>query len=173
MKKENTKIEKKENGEEAEVKITEEVTTTTEVVIEEDTEVKEAAKEEEVKAEKEEATEAEVKVEKEVATEEEVVEVVTRILTLMQMVSQLLRKDLTSLREAEVAIEVAEGDIEAEEKVVIDLTLRATEAAQDHPEEAEVKLEEKTSLSHSKLRQKLKVKNEPALSYCQTIIGVD
>ena len=103
-----------------------------------------------------------MKVEKEVATEEEVAEVATRIQTLMLMVSQLLRKDLTSLREAEVAIEVAEVVTEVEEKVVIDPTLKVTEAVQDHPEEAEVKLEEKTSLSHLKPRERLKLKNESA-----------
>lgn len=172
-KKENTKKEKKENGEEAEVKITEVATTITEVAKEAAIEEKEAAIEAEEKVVKEEATEVEVKVEKEVATEAEVAAVVTRIQTLMLMVSQLLRKDLMSLREAEVAIEVAEVVTEVEEKVVIDPTLKETEAAPDHPEEAEVKLEEKTSLSHLKPRERLKLKNESAVSNRQTILGVE
>jgi hypothetical protein len=177
-KKENTKIERKENGEEAEVKITEVVITATEVAKEAATEVKEVAKEAEEKVVKEVATEAEAKVEKEVAkevaTEVEVAAVVTRIQTLMLMVSLLLRRDLTSLREAEVASEVAAVVTEVEEKVVIDPKLRAaTEVAQDHPEEAEVKLEEKTSLNHLKPRQRLKLKNESALSNCHTILGVE
>ncbi len=60
--------------------------------------------------------------------------------------------------EAEVKVVEAEVATEAEE-MGIDPTPREAEAAQDHPEEAEVKLEEKTSQPQLRLKSRLKNDN--------------
>ena len=99
LRRSSTKIDRRKNGEEAEVKkvvaitevtIIKEVDTEEEVKAEKEAPI-EAEKEEatEAKAEKEVAIEAEAKAEKEVATEAEVAEVVTRIPMLMLMDSPL------------------------------------------------------------------------------------